>query len=129
MNCPAPQGDDAGQLQRDPLSISPKEPPTALIKFVAALNTLSASTWAAIADIERQHLKITDVNGMIAAAKRHGAHWRAVLARFGWLATLDGRGLTNPLMGPARFSPPAPLDPECEAAFDLGFASLTRPER
>ncbi len=128
MKRPAPKENDAGLLPGDPLSISPKETPVALIKFISALHALSPSTWAAVADIERQHLKITDVNGMIAVAKRHGAYWRAVLARFGWLATLDGRGLTNPLMGPARFSPPAPLDPECQAAFDLGFASLTRPE-
>jgi hypothetical protein len=120
MKKPAPSGVDAGRFPKDPLSISHKELPAALINFIAALYALSPATWAAVQDIERRGLKRTDVNGMIAAAKRHGAQWQAVLARFGWLPTQDGRGLTNPLMGPARFSPPAPLDPECQAAFDLG---------
>ena len=37
MNWPAPQGNDAGQLHRVPLSISPTEPPPALINFIAAV--------------------------------------------------------------------------------------------
>lgn len=123
MIYPAPRGNDAGQIHRDPLSISPKDPPAALIKFITAIRLLRPSTWAAVQDIERRGLKQTDVNGMMTAAKRNGARWQAVLARFGWLATQDGRGLVNPLMGPARFSPPAPLDPECKAAFELHLAS------
>lgn len=119
MKWPAPQGNDAGQLHRDPLSISPKEPPTALIKFIAAVRAISPPTWAALADIKRRGLKRTDVNGMIAAAARHRAGWRPVLAAFGWLLTEDGRGLVNPLISPTRLSPPAPLDPECRAALDL----------
>lgn len=119
MNWPAPTGDDAGQLPRDPLSISPSEPPAALIKFIAALNALSPSTWAAVHDIERQGLKSSDVNAMIAIAARHGARWRPVLARFGWLRTADGRGLINPTLGLACEVPPAALDAECRAALDL----------
>ena len=119
MNWPAPTRDDAGQLPRDPLSISPSEPPAALIKFVAALHALSPSTWAAVADIEGQRLKLTDVNGMIAVAARHKARWQVVLARFGWLPTADGRGLINPTLGLACEVPPAALDAECRAALDL----------
>lgn len=119
MGRPAPRGSDAGQLHRDPLSISPNEPPAALIKFVAAIHALSPSTWAAVEDIERQRLKLTDVNGMIAIAARHRARWRPVLARFGWLRTADGRGLINPTLGLACDVLPAALDPECRAAFDL----------
>lgn len=119
MDRPAPLGDDAGQLHRDPLSISPKEPSAALIKFISAIRALDASTWAAVEDIERQGLKLTDVNGMIGTAARHGARWRPVLARFGWLRTSDGRGLINPTLGLACEVPPAALDPECRAALNL----------
>ncbi|OJY71900.1 MAG: hypothetical protein BGP16_16055 [Sphingobium sp. 66-54] len=119
MDRPAPQRHDAGQLHRVPLSISPSEPPAALIKFIAAVRAITAPTWAALDDIRRQGLKRTDVNGMIATAARHRAGWRPVLAAFGWLPTADGRGLVNPLMGPPRLSPPASLDPECSAALHL----------
>jgi hypothetical protein len=101
------------------LSISPTEPPPALINFIAAVRAISPTTWAALDDIKRQGLKPTDVNGMIATAARHRARWRPVLAAFGWLPTADGRGVVNPLMGPARLSQPAPLDPECRAALRL----------
>lgn len=119
MNWPAPQRHDAGQLHRVPLSISPSEPPAALIKFIAAVRAITPPTWAALDDIKRQGLKRTDVNGIIATAARHRAGWRPVLAAFGWLPTVDGRGVVNLQMGPARLSPPAPLDPECRAALDL----------
>jgi hypothetical protein len=56
---------------------------------------------------------------MIAAAARHGARWRPVLARFGWLRTADGRGLINPTLGLTCEMPPAALDAECRAALDL----------
>lgn len=119
MNWPAPRGSDAGQLHRDPLSISPNDPPAALINFIAAVREITPPTWAALDDIKRRGLKLTDVNGMIAAAARHRARWRPVLAAFGWLPTADGRGVVNPLMGPARLALPAPLDAECRAALDL----------
>lgn len=119
MNWPAPQGNDAGQLHRVPLSISPTEPPPALINFIAAVQAISPPTWAALDDIKRQGLRQTDVNGMIATAARHRARWRPVLAAYGWLSTVDGRGVVNPLLGPARLSPPASLDPECRAALYL----------
>jgi len=107
------------------LSISPKEPPAALIKFIAAVRALSPSTWAAVEDIERQGLKLTDVNGMIAAAARHGARWRPVLARFGWLPSRDGRGVINATLGLACDVPPATLDTECRAA--LALRQIERP--
>ncbi|MFC3100672.1 hypothetical protein [Altererythrobacter lauratis] len=119
MDRPAPQGNDAGQLQRVPLSISANQPPAALINFIVAARALRPSTWAAVQDIERQRLKLTDVNGMIAIAARHRARWRPVLARFGWLPTADGRGVINPTMGLACDVPPAALDPECRAALNL----------
>lgn len=119
MKWPAPPESDAGQLHGDPLSISLKEPPPALIKFIVAVREIAPPTWAALDDIKRQGLKLTDVNGMIAAAARHKARWRPVLSAFGWLPTEDGRGLVNPLMGPARLASPAPLDAECSAALHL----------
>lgn len=121
MKCPAPRGNDAGQLHRDPLSISPKEPPAALIKFIAAVRALDLTTYAAVEDIERRKLKLTDVNTMIAIAYRHGARWQPVLARFGWLPS--PAGVTNVMMGLpvsdiGSFAPTIP-DDECRAALTL----------
>jgi hypothetical protein len=103
------------------LSISAKEPPAALIKFIAAVRAIDPATWAALEHIKRQQLKVTNVNDIIAAAVRHRARWQSVLACFGWLP--NAVGVTNVTMGlPVDATGPlAPIipDDECRAALTL----------